>query len=82
MAATGSNDGGRRRLRAELPDAEPGTHSRVRCPGRAHAHFLDYPVQRIQRDLGTLSRHTVLDADVSGEQVGRSRLGPEMPTPD
>jgi alkylation response protein AidB-like acyl-CoA dehydrogenase len=47
----------------------------------AHAHFLDNPLQRIQRDLHTLSCHTVFDTDVSGEQVGRSLLGIEMSMP-
>ncbi len=47
----------------------------------AHAHFLESPLQRFQRDLSTLSCHTVFDTDVSGEQVGRSLLGLEMNMP-
>lgn len=41
----------------------------------ASAHFLDNPLQRFQRDLNTLSCHTIFDTDISGEQVGRSLLG-------
>ncbi|MGE0622129.1 MAG: hypothetical protein AB7I04_00910 [Pseudomonadales bacterium] len=41
----------------------------------AHAHFLDNPLQRIQRDLHTASCHTVFDLDVSAEQYGRLLLG-------
>lgn len=41
----------------------------------AHAHFLDNPLQRIQRDLHTLSCHTVFDLDVGGELYGRMLLG-------
>jgi alkylation response protein AidB-like acyl-CoA dehydrogenase len=41
----------------------------------ASAHFLDSPLQRFQRDLNTLSCHTIFDTDISGEQVGRSLLG-------
>ncbi|NIP13461.1 MAG: hypothetical protein GWM88_01425 [Pseudomonadales bacterium] len=41
----------------------------------AGAHFLDSPLQRIQRDLNTLSCHTVFDMDVGGELYGRLLLG-------
>jgi alkylation response protein AidB-like acyl-CoA dehydrogenase len=41
----------------------------------AHAHFLDNPLQRIHRDLHTLSCHTVFDLDVGGELYGRLLLG-------
>ncbi|MDH3640719.1 MAG: hypothetical protein OES38_01400 [Gammaproteobacteria bacterium] len=41
----------------------------------AHAHFLDSPLQRILRDLHTLSCHTVFDLDVGGELYGRMLLG-------
>ena len=47
----------------------------------AHAHFLSSPLQRFQRDLNTLSCHTVFDTDVSGEAVGRSLLGLEINIP-
>jgi alkylation response protein AidB-like acyl-CoA dehydrogenase len=47
----------------------------------AHAHFLSNPMQRFQRDLNTLSCHTVFDTAVSGEQVGRSLLGLELSMP-
>ena len=41
----------------------------------SHAHFLDHPLQRIQRDVNTLSCHTVFDLDVGGELYGRLLLG-------
>jgi 3-hydroxy-9,10-secoandrosta-1,3,5(10)-triene-9,17-dione monooxygenase len=41
----------------------------------AHAHFLESPLQRILRDLHTLSCHTVFDLDVGGELYGRMLLG-------
>ena len=41
----------------------------------ASAHFLDNPLQRIQRDLNTASCHTVFDLDVSSENYGRLLLG-------
>ncbi|HEY5646689.1 MAG TPA: acyl-CoA dehydrogenase family protein [Pseudomonadales bacterium] len=47
----------------------------------AHAHFLDNPLQRIQRDVHTASCHTVFDLDVSAEQYGRLLLGLEPNAP-
>ncbi|MGD8417466.1 MAG: acyl-CoA dehydrogenase family protein [Pseudomonadales bacterium] len=47
----------------------------------AHAHFLDNPLQRIQRDLHTAVCHTVFDLDVSAEQYGRLLLGLEPNAP-
>jgi alkylation response protein AidB-like acyl-CoA dehydrogenase len=41
----------------------------------AHAHFLDNPLQRILRDMHTLSCHTVFDLDLAAEQHGRLLLG-------
>ena len=41
----------------------------------AHAHFLGSPLQRILRDLHTLSCHTVFDLDVGAELYGRLLLG-------
>ena len=41
----------------------------------ASAHFLDNPLQRLQRDLNTLSCHTVFDMDVGSELYGRLLLG-------
>ncbi len=41
----------------------------------AHAHFLDNPLQRIHRDVHTLSCHTVFDLDLAAEQYGRLLLG-------
>jgi alkylation response protein AidB-like acyl-CoA dehydrogenase len=41
----------------------------------AHAHFLDNPLQRIHRDVHTLSCHTVFDLESAGEQYGRLLLG-------
>lgn len=44
----------------------------------AHAHFLDNPLQRILRDVHTLSCHTVFDFELAAEQHGRLLLG--LPT--
>ena len=41
----------------------------------AHAQFLDNPLQRIQRDLNTLSGHSIFDLDVGTEVYGRLLLG-------
>ncbi|HAL41331.1 MAG TPA: hypothetical protein DCP57_02720 [Gammaproteobacteria bacterium] len=41
----------------------------------ASAHFLDNPLQRMQRDLNTLSCHTVFDLDLASEIYGRLLLG-------
>ena len=40
----------------------------------ASAHFLDNPLQRIQRDINTVIAHTVFDLDVSAEAYGRLLL--------
>ena len=47
----------------------------------AHAHFLDNPLQRIQRDLNTGAGHTVFDLDAGTELYGRLLLGypPNLP---
>ena len=47
----------------------------------AHAHFLDNPLQRIQRDLNTAGGHTVFDLDAGTELYGRLLLGypPNLP---
>lgn len=44
----------------------------------AHAHFLDNPLQRMLRDVHTMSCHTVFDGDIGNEQFGRLQLG--LPT--
>ena len=41
----------------------------------SHAHFKSNPLQRIFRDMHTLSCHTVFDLDVGGELYGRMLLG-------
>ena len=45
----------------------------------AGAHFLDSPLQRTARDLGTLSGHVVYDWDAIAELFGRLDLGLEPP---
>ena len=47
----------------------------------AHAHFLDNPLQRIQRDINTAAGHTVFDLDAGTELYGRLLLGypPNLP---
>ena len=47
----------------------------------AGAQFADNPLQRIQRDLNTLSCHTVFDQDAGGELYGRVLLGLEPNSP-
>lgn len=47
----------------------------------ASAQFLNSPLQRIQRDLNTLSCHTVFDQDTGGELYGRILLGLEPNAP-
>ena len=47
----------------------------------ASAHQLDNPIQRAQRDVETLSGHTVFDLDVSSEAYGRLLLGLPSNTP-
>ena len=44
----------------------------------ASAHFLSNPMQRIHRDVHTLSCHTVFDMDVGTELYGQTLL--ELPT--
>ena len=41
----------------------------------ASAHRLENPLQRLHRDIHTLSCHTVFDLDVGGELYGRLLLG-------
>ncbi|MEO2172980.1 MAG: acyl-CoA dehydrogenase, partial [bacterium] len=40
----------------------------------ASAHFLDNPLQRIQRDINTLVGHTVFDLDIASETYGAMLL--------
>jgi len=47
----------------------------------ASAQFTHNPLQRIQRDLNTLSCHTVFDQDTGGELYGRVLLGLEPNAP-
>ena len=47
----------------------------------ASGHFLHHPLQRIQRDLNTLSCHTVFDVDLGTELYGRTLLGLEPNAP-
>ena len=44
----------------------------------ASSHFLDNPLQRIHRDVHTLSCHTVFDLDVASGAYGRTLLGMEV----
>jgi len=41
----------------------------------AGAHLLSHPMQRIHRDVHTISCHTVFDLDVGAENYGRILLG-------
>jgi len=41
----------------------------------AGAHMKSSPMQRLQRDINTLSCHTVFDLDIGSENLGRMMLG-------
>lgn len=41
----------------------------------ASSHFLDNPLQRVRRDLNTISCHTVFDLDQRYRSLGRSLVG-------
>ena len=47
----------------------------------ASAHLRSSPLQRIQRDVTTLSCHTVFDLEMGAENYGRLLLGMEPATP-
>jgi 3-hydroxy-9,10-secoandrosta-1,3,5(10)-triene-9,17-dione monooxygenase len=47
----------------------------------ASAHLRPHPMQRIHRDVHTLSCHTVFDLDVGAENYGRVLLGLDPITP-
>lgn len=47
----------------------------------AGAHMSSHPMQRIFRDVNTLSCHTVFDADIAAENHGRLLLGMEPASP-
>ena len=47
----------------------------------AGAHIHPHPMQRILRDINTLSCHTVFDMDIGGENYGRLLLGMEPASP-
>ena len=45
----------------------------------ASAHFLDNPLQRIERDVDMISGHVVFDYDTSRELAGALTLGMKVP---
>ncbi len=47
----------------------------------AGAHIRPHPMQRVLRDINTLSCHTVFDMDIGGENYGRLLLGMEPASP-
>jgi alkylation response protein AidB-like acyl-CoA dehydrogenase len=47
----------------------------------ASAHLRSNPLQRIHRDVNTLSCHTVFDLEMGAENYGRLLLGMEPATP-
>lgn len=47
----------------------------------AGAHMKSHPMQRVLRDINTLSCHTVFDMDTNGENYGRLILGMTPATP-
>ena len=68
----------RARLRVEIGHVVKRSRDLVRDVVEAcgaSAHFLDNPLQSMQRDLNTLSCHTVFDLDLASEIYGRLLLG-------
>jgi hypothetical protein len=47
----------------------------------ASAHLRSNPLQRILRDVNTLSCHTVFDLEMGAENYGRVLLGMDPATP-
>ena len=47
----------------------------------ASAHLRSQPMQRLLRDINTMSAHTVFDTDLGGENYGRILLGMEPVSP-
>lgn len=47
----------------------------------ASAHMRSHAMQRVLRDINTLSCHTVFDMDIGGENYGRLLLGMEPASP-
>jgi hypothetical protein len=47
----------------------------------AGAHLRPHPMQRIHRDIHTLSCHTIFDLDIGAENYGRVLLGLDPITP-
>ncbi|MFW6093678.1 MAG: acyl-CoA dehydrogenase family protein [Pseudomonadota bacterium] len=47
----------------------------------AGAHLKPHPMQRIQRDVNTLSCHTVFDLEIGAENFGRLLLGMDPASP-
>jgi len=47
----------------------------------AGAHIRPHPMQRVLRDINTLSCHTVFDMDIGGENYGRLILGMDPASP-
>lgn len=47
----------------------------------AGAHLRSHPLQRIYRDVNTLSSHTVFDLEIGAENYGRLLLGMEPASP-
>jgi alkylation response protein AidB-like acyl-CoA dehydrogenase len=47
----------------------------------ASAHLESNPMQRLHRDVHTLSCHTVFDLDLGAENYGRMRLGMDPVSP-
>jgi hypothetical protein len=47
----------------------------------ASAHLKPHPMQRIHRDVNTLSCHTVFDLEIGAENYGRLLLGLDPASP-
>ncbi len=55
--------------------------TRIMEASGASAHLKPHPMQRIQRDVNTLSCHTVFDLEIGAENYGRLLLGMDPATP-
>jgi len=68
----------RARLRLQIAHAVEIARDVVRSmmeASGASAHLHPHPMQRIHRDVSTLSCHTVFDLDTTAENYGRLMLG-------
>ena len=47
--------------------------------GGSRSKFIDSPIQRFQRDIGSLATHALFETDSIGDQYGGTLMGQEVP---